>query len=64
MSSPRIAYTPRRDATPEAELSALAAVYRIVLSAKKRGRIPDESGPDDEKERSSNDSLASKHSTA
>ena len=27
-----IAYTPRTDATPEAEVSALAAVYRLVLN--------------------------------
>ena len=29
---PRITYTPRADATPEAELSALAAIYTLVLS--------------------------------
>ncbi len=28
---PSIAYTPRPDATPEAELDALAAVYKFVL---------------------------------
>jgi len=32
MTSPRITYTPRPDATPEAELSALAAIYTLVLS--------------------------------
>jgi hypothetical protein len=31
MSSPRITYTPRRDASPEVELDVLAAVYRYVL---------------------------------
>ena len=31
MSEPLIAYTPRRDASPEAELEVLAAVYRYVL---------------------------------
>jgi hypothetical protein len=35
MSEPRITYTPRPDATPEAELSALVAAYRIVLGAQK-----------------------------
>lgn len=28
----RIVYRPRESATPEAELSALAAVYRFILS--------------------------------
>ena len=63
MSSPRITYAPRPDATPEAEVSALAAVYRIVLSAKKRGRLPDKSGPDDAKERSKDDSSATRNYT-
>jgi hypothetical protein len=31
MSSPHITYTPRTDATPEVEISALANVYRFVL---------------------------------
>jgi len=31
MSSPRVTYTPRPDATPEAEISTLANVYRFVL---------------------------------
>ena len=31
MSSPRIFYTPRPDATPEAELDTLASVYSFVL---------------------------------
>jgi hypothetical protein len=31
MDRPRIAYTSRPDATPEAELNALANVYRYVL---------------------------------
>ena len=33
MSSPRIIYTPRPDATPEAELSTLANVYRFLLDS-------------------------------
>ena len=28
----RITYTPRTDATPESELSALAAVYKFLLN--------------------------------
>jgi hypothetical protein len=31
ITSPRITYAPRPDATPEAELAVLAAVYRFVL---------------------------------
>jgi hypothetical protein len=59
MSSPFVSYTPHPDATPETEISALAACYRIVLdSAKKRGRLLDKSGPDDAKERSKDDSSA------
>jgi hypothetical protein len=44
MSSPRITYTPRPDATPEGELTALAAVYRLILDSKKAAP---ESRPDD-----------------
>jgi hypothetical protein len=31
----KITYTPRPDATPETELSALTAVYKFVLESKK-----------------------------
>lgn len=31
MSDPRIAYAPRPDTTAEAELNALAGVYRFIL---------------------------------
>ena len=31
MNDPRIIYTPRSDATPENELNALAAVYKLLL---------------------------------
>jgi hypothetical protein len=31
----RIAYTPRPDATPDAELAVLARVYKFVLETKK-----------------------------
>jgi len=34
VDNPRITYTPRPDATPEAELSALAAVYRFLVLEK------------------------------
>ena len=44
MRSFRIAYVPRPDATPEGELSALAAIYRLVLDSKKAARP---GGPDD-----------------
>ncbi len=35
MSNSRVVYTPRPDATPEAEANALAAVYRLILASKK-----------------------------
>jgi hypothetical protein len=40
VSAPRITYVPRPDATQEAELNALASVYRFILdsSAKKKCR--------------------------
>jgi hypothetical protein len=64
-SEPSISYAPRSDTTPEAEASALANVYRLILdSAKKRGRLPDKSGPEDVKGRSENDFHASSHSTS
>ena len=48
MTSPRITYTPRPGATPEAEISALAACYRIILdSQSKRDRQLDKDGPND-----------------
>jgi len=34
--APRLVYTPRPDATPEAERSALAAVYRYLLDCRVR----------------------------
>lgn len=50
-SNSNVIYSPRSDATPGAELTALAVVYKFVLDchAKKRGRLPDKSGPDDAK---------------
>ena len=50
MPEPTISYAPRPDATPEAELNALAACYRIILdSAKKRGRLLDKGSLEDAK---------------
>jgi hypothetical protein len=42
MDNRRISYVPRPDATPEAELKALAAVYRFILDchAKKMAAEP------------------------
>jgi len=52
MSDPVTTYTPRHDATHEAELSTLAAVYRFVLDchAKKEATRP--GSPDDPERRS------------
>ncbi len=48
MSDPTVSYTPRPDATPEAETNALAGVYRLIIdSAKKEGSRP--GAPDDAK---------------
>jgi hypothetical protein len=47
MSGPIITYVQHSNTAPQSELSALAAVYRIVLTAKQKGRLPDECGPDD-----------------
>jgi hypothetical protein len=58
-ASTDITYTARPDATPEAELSALVAAYRIVLGAQKEAAP--ESRPDDA-ERNLSDS-AKQHST-
>jgi hypothetical protein len=32
VDNPRVTYTPHPDTAPEAELSALAAIYKLVLS--------------------------------
>jgi hypothetical protein len=48
IQTPRIDYRTRDDATPHAEINALANVYRLVLdSAKQRGHNPDEYIADD-----------------
>jgi hypothetical protein len=43
VDKPSVIYSPRLDATPEAELNALAAVYRFVLfdSQASRGGLHD-----------------------
>jgi hypothetical protein len=60
VDNPVVSYASRSDATPEAEISALAAIYKLCLEshAQKRGRLLDKDGLEDEKERSRNDSLA------
>jgi hypothetical protein len=40
MSNPSASYTPRPDATYEAELSALAGVYTFVLDWRKKKAAP------------------------
>ena len=54
MTSPRIIYTPRPDATPEAELSTLASVYKLVLNCHAKQEAALDSRPDDA-ERSQSD---------
>jgi hypothetical protein len=47
MSEPRISYKGYPDTSSEAEISALANIYRLILhSAKQRDRLPDKSGPE------------------
>ncbi len=48
MADPTITYSRRQDASQEAEISALAGVYRLIIdSAKKEGSRP--GAPDDAK---------------
>jgi len=44
MSSARITYTPRPDATPESELDALAAIYKFVLECHASKKAADPTG--------------------
>ena len=44
MDSPRITYTSRPDATPEAELNVLANVYRFILGCHAKKKAADEHG--------------------
>ena len=64
MSSPQITYTPRSDTTPEAEVSALAAVYRLVIDrAMQNAASVSSTNGDDAKERSKDDSSATQKYT-
>lgn len=47
MNSARIAYAPRPDATQEAELNTLAAIYKFLLESEKAA--PRQSGHDEVK---------------
>ena len=49
MNNRAVTYTPRPDATPEGELTALAAVYRFILEAHARKKAAAPSGQDDGK---------------
>ncbi|MDP9456184.1 MAG: hypothetical protein M3Q60_10450 [Actinomycetota bacterium] len=59
-SAPRIAYTPRPDATPEGELASLANVYGFILAchAKKNAAGVTSTDGDDAKEGSLDDCRA------
>jgi hypothetical protein len=55
MSSTRITYAPRPDATPEAEIATLATVYRFILSKSNASQkavepAPEPDGHDEAKE--------------
>jgi hypothetical protein len=47
MDKPRLVYVPREDATPEGELSALAAVYAYVLECHERNEVAADVGEDE-----------------
>jgi len=47
LTNSRIIYTPRLDATPEAELSALVNVYKFILESHAKKEAAPESRPDD-----------------
>lgn len=49
-TTPRITYATRPDATPEAELSAVANVFRFVLDCHAKKEAAPESRPDAAKE--------------
>ncbi len=55
MNSARITYTPRRDATPETEVTALANVFRYVLDCHARKEAAPESRPNGTMKGSKND---------
>jgi hypothetical protein len=61
MSEQRIIYAPRPDATPEAEIATLAAVYKFVLHCHAKKEAAPESRPDDA--RKDQDACTHHHST-
>lgn len=63
MDKPAIIYAAHPDVTPELELNALAAVYRIILAKKEAAGPRQADSFEDEKERSEDDSLARTHCT-
>jgi hypothetical protein len=63
MSNPAIAYTQRPDATPEAELGALAAVYRFVIDRANRDAPGVTSTKGDDEMKGSRNDLATQQYT-
>jgi len=57
---PTVSYVPRADATPTAELNALANIYRLIVDRNVQQDAPGVSSTkgDDAKERSESDSSA------
>jgi hypothetical protein len=47
----RVVYRPTESATPEAELSALAAIYAFLLNKKAAEQAPKSNSSDDDHER-------------
>ena len=47
MPDPVVSYTQRPDATPEGELSALAAIFKLCISSHAQKEAAPESRPDD-----------------
>lgn len=45
--SPGVTYTPRPDASPEGELTALANVYRFLLDRRERSDVAAADGPEE-----------------
>ena len=48
MSSDRIVYVPRPDATLEGEIDALASVYTFVLRVRTKNKAAEDSGGEDD----------------
>jgi hypothetical protein len=47
IQTPQIAYQARDDTTPEAEVSVLAAIYKLCISSHERKEAAPESRPED-----------------